>query len=124
VDDPADAAAFAGRSLAHTDWMPDNVLIGRGRAWLVDWAWATPAAPWADPAFWLLRIMARGHTAREAEARAATLRSYASADPAHVDLFARANVRIWEEIEAGNPIPWAKTMAATARSWARYRGVA
>jgi len=40
VDDRDDAAIFAGTTLAHTDWMPDNVLISRDRAWLVDWAWA------------------------------------------------------------------------------------
>jgi hypothetical protein len=40
----ADALTLAGGSLAHTDWMPDNILIAHGRAWLVDWAWPTPPA--------------------------------------------------------------------------------
>jgi hypothetical protein len=124
VDDPADALAFAGQALTHTDWMPDNVLISQGRAWLIDWAWATPGAAWTDPAFWLLRIMARGHSAEQAEACAARLPAYANADPMHLDLFARANVRIWDEIEQNNPIPWAKTMAHTARTWARHRKIA
>jgi hypothetical protein len=124
VDDPADAAALAGGSLTHTDWMPDNVLISQGRAWLVDWAWATPAASWTDPAFWLLRLMARGHSATDAEAHAARLPAYATADPAHVDLFARANVRMWNEIEQHNKSSWAKTMAHTARTWAKHRGTA
>ena len=121
VDNPADALAFAGRALTHTDWMPDNILISRGRAWLVDWAWATPRACWTDPAFWLLRLMARGHTAEHAEVLAARLPAYAAADPAHIDAFARANVRMWNEIEQSNKSPWAKTMARTARTWARYR---
>jgi hypothetical protein len=121
VDDPADALIFAGQSLTHTDWMPDNVLISGGRAWLVDWAWATPGAAWTDPAFWLPRMMARGHTAEQAEAYASRLPAYAAADRAHIDAFARANVRIWDEIERDNPIPWPKTMAAAARAWAEYR---
>ena len=121
VDTPADALAFAGRALTHTDWMPDNILISRGRAWLVDWAWATPGAGWTDPAFWLLRLMARGHTAEQAEALAARLPAYAAADPARIDIFARANVRMWNEIEQSNKSPWAKTMARTARTWARHR---
>jgi hypothetical protein len=121
VDDPADAHVFAGTALTHTDWMPDNVLISHGRAWLVDWAWATPAAPWTDPAFWLLRLIARGHTVEQAEARAARLPAYAAASPAHIAIFARANVSMWNEIELDNPIPWAKTMAHTARTWAAYR---
>jgi thiamine kinase-like enzyme len=101
--------------------MPDNILISSGRAWLVDWAWATPGAGWTDPAFWLLRLMARGHTAEQAEALAARLPAYAAADPAHVDVFARANVRMWDEIEQSNTSPWAKMMAHTARTWARHR---
>ena len=121
VDNPADSLAFAGRALTHTDWMPDNILISHGRAWLVDWAWATPGAGWTDPAFWLLRLMARGHTAEQAEAFAARLPAYAAADPAHIDVFARANVRMWDEIEQSNESPWAKTMARTARTWARHR---
>jgi hypothetical protein len=122
VDDPADALAFTGQALTHTDWMPDNVLVSQGRAWLVDWAWATPAAAWTDPAFWLLRLIARGHTIEQAEAHAARLPAYAAADPARIDVFARANVNMWNEIESQNPHPWAKTMARTARAWAQHRG--
>lgn len=121
VDDPADALAFAGRSLTHTDWMPDNVLISHGRAWLVDWAWATPAQPWTDQGFWLLRLIAHGHTIAQAEAIAAQLPGYAAADPAHVAVFARANAVMWNEIERNRPIPWTQTMAATARAWAEHR---
>jgi hypothetical protein len=121
VDDPADALCFAGQALTHTDWMPDNVLISRGRAWLIDWAWATPGAGWTDPAFWLLRLIAHGHTIEHAEACAARLPAYAAADPAHIDVFARANVTMWNEIEAQNPLPWAKAMARAARTWAQHR---
>ncbi len=123
TDDPADALTLAGGSLAHTDWMPDNILIADGRAWLVDWAWPTLAAAWIDPASWLLRIMARGHTAAEAEAHAARLPAYAAADPAHIDIFVRANVRMWNEIEQTNGRPWAKIMAHTARTWAQHRSI-
>ena len=123
TDDPADALTFAGESLAHTDWMPDNILITHDRAWLVDWAWPTLSAAWLDPASWLLRIMARGHTPAEAEAHAGRLPAYATADPDHVDLFVRANVRLWDEIEQTNGRPWAKIMARTARTWAEHRSI-
>jgi hypothetical protein len=100
VDDPADALAFAGKALTHTDWMPDNILISHGRGWLVDWAWATPGAGWTDPAFWLLRLIAHGHTIEQAEAYAARLPAYAAADPAHINIFARANVNMERNREA------------------------
>ena len=121
VDDPADGLIFAGQHLTHTDWMPDNVLISGGRAWLVDWAWATPGAGWTDPAFWLLRLMARGHTAEQAEALAARLPAYAAADPAHIVIFARANRKMWDEIEADRPVPWTQAMAAATRAWVDHR---
>ena len=121
VDEPGDAVIFAGTTLTHTDWMPDNVLISHGRAWLVDWAWATPGAGWIDPAFWLLRLVAHGHTIEQAEAHAGRMPEYATADPAHLEVFARANVNMWSEIAGRNPIPWAKTMAQAARAWAQHR---
>jgi hypothetical protein len=121
VDDPSDARVFAGTALTHTDWMPDNIMISGGRAWLVDWAWATPGAGWTDPAFWVLRLIAHGHTIEQAEAHASRLPAYAAADPAHLDIFARANVNMWNEIENQNPIPWAMAMAHAARTWAQHR---
>ena len=36
VDDPADSSLFTGQTLTHTDWMPDNVLITRTGAKLID----------------------------------------------------------------------------------------
>ncbi|MBB5152520.1 aminoglycoside phosphotransferase [Saccharopolyspora phatthalungensis] len=120
VDDPADAKIFAGSALTHTDWVPDNILISQGQAWLIDWAWATPAQSWTDPAFWLLRLMARGHSIAQAEAIAARLPAYAVADPEHVAVFAHANMNMWNEIDRDHPSPWATTMAATARAWAEH----
>ncbi|MGH3614146.1 MAG: aminoglycoside phosphotransferase [Pseudonocardia sp.] len=122
VDDPADAAVFAGHALTHTDWMPDNIIISRGRAWLIDWAWATPAQSWIDPASWLIKLIAHGHTISAAEAIATRLPAYAAADPAHIGAFARANANMWNEIERNHPIPWATTMASAARTWAQLRG--
>ena len=121
IDDPADAAAFAGQALTHTDWMPDNIIISRGRAWLIDWAWATPARSWTDPASWVIKLIAHGHTITAAEAIASRLSTYVAADPAHIAAFARANVNMWNEIERDNPIPWTRTMASAARAWAQHR---
>ena len=99
LDDPGSASAFSGPVLTHSDWTPDNVLASEHRAWLIDWAWPTLGAGWTDPACWVLRLMASGgHTAHEAERQASRLPAFQAADPAHVDLFAAANVRLWDEI--------------------------
>lgn len=121
VDDPADALIFAGQTLTHTDWMPDNVLIAHGQAWLIDWAWATPAVAWTDPAWWIIRLIARGHTVSGAESLAARLPSFAEADSRHIDLFAQANVRIWDEINESSDHPWVRRMHRAARTWAEHR---
>jgi hypothetical protein len=59
------------------------------------WAWPTRGAAWIDPACWLLRLMVGGHSAAEAEARGVRIHAYAAADPAHFDVFVRANVSMW-----------------------------
>jgi hypothetical protein len=121
VDDPQSAAVFAGPVLAHSDWTPDNVLVSEHRAWLIDWAWPTLGAAWTDPACWVLRLMASGHTAPEAEQQASRLPAFRSADPAHVDLFAAANVRVWGEIAQASTSNWTARMAQAAQAWAAYR---
>jgi hypothetical protein len=121
IDDPADAEMFTGQTLTHTDWMPDNIIVGRGRAWLIDWAWATPAPSWIDPASWLTKLIANGHAIAAAEATAARLPAYAAADPLHVAAFARAHRNMWTEIERDSQFPWTRTMASAARAWAEHR---
>lgn len=121
VDDPADAHMFAGQTLAHTDWLPDNVLISGDRAWLVDFAWPTLAADWLDAACWLVHLIARGHRAYAAEAVAARLPAYAAADPRHVDLFAQALARMWKGIAADEGGAWAELTAIAAAEWHSFR---
>jgi hypothetical protein len=122
LDDPKTAAVFAGPILTHSDWTPDNVLVSERRAWLIDWAWPTLGAAWTDPACWVLRLMASGgHTAHEAEQQASRLPAFQAADPAHIDLFAAANVRLWDEIAQLGSSDWTTKMAQAAKSWTAYR---
>ena len=122
VDDPASASVFAGPVLTHSDWAPDNVLVSPDRAWLIDWAWPTLGAAWTDPACWILRLMASGgHTAPEAERQASRLSAFPAADPAHIDLFAAANVRLWDEIAQSSTSAWTTDMAQAAHAWFAFR---
>jgi hypothetical protein len=112
LDDAKTAAVFAGPVLTHSDWTPNNVLVSEQRAWLIDWAWPTLGAAWTDPACWVLRLMASGgHTAHEAEQQASRLPAFQAADPAHIDLFAAANVRVWDEIAQSSTGDWTAKMA-------------
>ena len=122
VDDPASAIVFAGSVLTHSDWTPDNVLVSPNRAWLIDWAWPTLGAAWTDPACWILRLMASGgHPAPEAERQASRLPAFQAADPAHIDLFAAANVRLWDEIAQSSISDWTRDMAKAAHAWSTFR---
>lgn len=62
-----------------------------------------------------------GHTAHEAERQASRLPAFRAADPAHIDLFAAANVQLREEIAELSASAWTKKMAHAARSWFTYR---
>ena len=121
LDEQETAAVFAGPVLTHSDWTPDNVLVSEHRAWLIDWAWPTLGAGWTDPACWLLRLMAAGHPPHEAERQASRLPAFRAADPAHLDLFAAANVRLWAEVAQSSASTWTAEMAHAARLWATYR---
>jgi hypothetical protein len=101
-----------------------RMLVSDHRAWLIDWAWPTVGAAWTDPACWVLRLMASGgHTAHEAERQASRLPAFQAADPAHIDLFAAANVRLWDEIAQSSTSDWTTKMAQAAKSWAACRQV-
>ncbi len=125
VDDPKVLGIFHGRTLQHTDWVPQNVLISAQGPYLIDWAWPTLGAAWMDPAFLLLRLMASGHTVRQAELYAAQFPAFADADPAHIGLFASANVRMWDEIErqaaSHRTRTWMRGVVKASREWEEYR---
>jgi hypothetical protein len=125
VADAGELEAFRGSTLQHTDWIPQNVLIATARPYLVDWAWPTLGAAWMDPAYMVIRLMASGHSIKDAEAFASRIPAYAGADPTHLDSFAAANKRMWDEIErqavGHTTTPWMRSVALAAREWADDR---
>ncbi|MEY9840488.1 aminoglycoside phosphotransferase [Streptacidiphilus sp. EB103A] len=112
---------FDGDHLLHTDMAPDNVLID-GSAHLIDWAWPTRGAVWADAATWCVRLIDAGHTPAQAEQWARRLPAFESADPAALDAFAEAHARYWREVHRGDPArAWTRRMAAAAAVWRDHR---
>lgn len=121
VADPADAEAFAGDALLHTDWNNHNVLITHDRAHLVDWGWATRGAAWLDPAHWVIWLIAAGHTPSAAEESVALLPDWALAPPRAVDAFAHASANLWEEIAGSASDDWTMNVLNAARLWQQHR---
>ncbi|MEU8707171.1 aminoglycoside phosphotransferase [Streptomyces sp. NPDC048565] len=121
VADAADAEAFAGNALLHTDWNNHNVLITGDRAHLVDWGWATRGAAWLDPAHWIIWLIAAGHTPPAAEESVALLPAWTSAPPRAVNAFAHASANLWEEIAGSAPDDWTRHLLDAARLWQQHR---
>ena len=122
LDDPADVELFAGDALLHTDCNPDNFLVTNdGQAYLIDWAWPTRGAAWIDPCCLLIRMVAAGHSARDAEEWASQAPAWHTASPRALDVFARACDRMWQSIADHDPRPWKQRMAVAAREWADAR---
>lgn len=118
---PEELEWLRGDRLLHTDYNPLNVLITDGRALLIDWAWPTRGAGWIDPACLVLRLIAGGHTAEEAERVVVQTPAWSSAPERGVEVFAWANVRLWDEIAGNDPAPWVERMACAAHEWLEYR---
>jgi len=117
LDDPDAAELFAGDTLLHTDFNPLNLLIHRDTARVIDWAWPTRGAAFIDPACWIVRLIAAGHTPHSAQAWARRCPAYATAPANAIALFALASSRMWQEIAQHDPAPWKRHMATAARTW-------
>jgi hypothetical protein len=119
------AALLAGRALLHGDINPDNLLVAPdGEVTIVDWSWPTHGAAFIDPACLAVQLIAAGHTPAQAEGWAARCTAWREADPAALNAFAAATVRMHQRFEQRDPQPWRKAMTTAATDWAQHRGPA
>jgi len=121
VTDPSQLRMLAGNQLLHTDFNPLNVLISDDQAVLIDWAWPTRGAGWIDPACFILRLIAHGHTIQSAETVVCDLPAWQTAPAEGIAIFAQACGRMWHEIASANPISWTQHMAEASDEWATAR---
>jgi hypothetical protein len=122
VDDLAQLDLLVGDTLLHTDISPYNVLITRGPARIIDWAWPTKGAAFIDPCYLAIRLMAAGHTPQEAELWAAQVPAWRAAPREAIDAFVSISARMWSEIAAGAPHDgWKQRMGSVAVGWLTFR---
>ncbi|MEU8999817.1 aminoglycoside phosphotransferase [Streptomyces caniferus] len=126
---PNDLRFFAGDHLLHTDLNNANVLVNTrtsqgDQARLVDWAWATRGAAWLDAGYWVIWLIASGHTPASAERWAAETPAWHTAPVEGIAAFAAANRNVWEEISTADPDPWTVRLAAAAATWHDHREAA
>jgi hypothetical protein len=116
------AGLFEGGTLLHGDINPDNLLIGPdGDATIVDWSWPTHGAAFIDPACLVLQLIAAGHPPAHAEDWAARCTAWRDADPAAINAFAAAALRMYQRFEQLDPQPWRKAMTTAAAAWTQHR---
>ncbi|MFF8962051.1 aminoglycoside phosphotransferase [Streptomyces globisporus] len=123
---PDDLRHFAGPHLLHTDLNQTNVLVDDhapqgNRARLVDWGWATRGAAWLDAGYWIIWLIAAGHTPASAERWATDIPSWHTAPTEAITAFAAANANVWDEISAADPAPWTMRLAAASEAWHTHR---
>jgi hypothetical protein len=121
VDCEADLELLDGDALLHTDFNPLNILLGLDRAWILDWAWPTRGAAFIDAGCFLIRALAAGHNASQAEALAAECPGWQQAPSAAIDVFALASARLYDEIARNDPQPFKQRLAAVADEWLCHR---
>ncbi|MFE1479397.1 aminoglycoside phosphotransferase [Streptomyces fimicarius] len=123
---PDDLHFFAGDRLLHTDLNNTNVLVNdrapqADRARIVDWAWATRGAAWLDAGYWIIWLIAFGHTSPSVEHWASEIPAWRVAPAEGITAFASANHTLWNEISAADPNPWTRRLARAASVWREHR---
>ncbi|MEU5957532.1 protein kinase [Streptomyces sp. NPDC047525] len=122
ASDQSDAALFKGDSLIHGDINPSNLLVGDAGSWVVDWAWPTRGSALIDPALLALQLIAAGHSPEAAESWVSQCPAWSKSDPAAIDAFVMANLRMYRKRAKRFPEQkWLGAMEATAQAWVDYR---
>ncbi|MGI5501256.1 phosphotransferase family protein [Lentzea sp. CA-135723] len=103
-----------GATLVHSDLNPLNILVS-DTARVVDWAWWRIGAAWIDPAFTVVRLVAEGHSPRQAEEWAAQFEEFRKAPAEAVTAFAASLVCLW-----GRKFTHTAATEA-ARTWTEHR---
>jgi len=120
-----DTAPVVGDTLLHTDLNEDNVIIASGgRAYVVDWAFASRGAAWVEPALvvpWLIRA---GHSPRAAEEWVAQFPSWAEVDPDYLTRWAMTHAEVWRKRSETDPAGWVALYAGLFQHWADHRSKA
>ncbi len=111
----------AGNSLIHADLHQLNILVGDGRAWVLDWAWSRTGAAWIDAAHLVVRLIDQGHDPESAEQWAATTAAWPAASAAALTAFSVALLGMWTYLHHADPLPVRAELAAAARRWTEYR---
>jgi hypothetical protein len=98
--------AMDGGTLVHTDLTAANLIVTPHGLRIVDWAMATEAAAWVEPAALVVWLIGAGHTPEQAEQWLARNPAWDEADPAILTFFATSNAEKWATKARRSTAPW------------------
>ncbi|MDG4783211.1 phosphotransferase [Micromonospora sp. WMMD961] len=110
-----------GGTLIHSDLNPANLIVTTSGMRVVDWAYATRAAPWVELALLVQWLIGSGHTPEQAEDWLAQFPAWAEADPEVLDDFASRNASKWAMKSRQGGEGWVHDLAAWTCEWAAHR---
>ncbi|AEV87480.1 aminoglycoside phosphotransferase [Actinoplanes sp. SE50] len=116
--------AMDGDVLVHSDLAPTNLMVSSRGLFIVDWAFATRAAPWVELAMLTQWLIGSGHTPEQAEHWLARFPAWAEVSPDVLDDFASKNATKWaSRAKPGSPA-WMHDLADWTGQWASHRRAA
>jgi len=113
--------AMDGTMLIHSDLIPTNMIVTADGLRIVDWAWATRAAPWVELALLVQWLIGSGHTAGQAEEWLSQFPVWEATGPDVLDDFAVRNAAKWSTKARQHPDRWVHDLADWTGEWAIFR---
>ncbi|MET7969760.1 phosphotransferase [Micromonospora sp. NPDC005305] len=113
--------AMDGETLIHSDLNPANLIVTAQGLRIVDWAWATKAAPWVELALLVQWLIGSGHSAEQAEEWLAQFPAWTATDRDVLDNFASRNASKWSAKSRQSTEGWVDDLAMWTGEWAAHR---
>ena len=113
--------AMDGTMLVHTDLNPTNLIVTADGLRIVDWAYATKAAPWVELALLVQWLIGAGHTAGQAEEWLSQFPAWDAIGPDVLDGFAEHNAAKWATKAQRQHLRWVHDLADWTGVWAAHR---
>lgn len=113
--------AMDGDTLIHTDLNPANLIVTPQGLRIVDWAFATKAAPWTELAMLTPWLIGSGHAPAQAEEWLAQHSTWSRVDPRILDQFALRNAAKWSTKAAQGTAQWMHDLALWTHQWSAHR---
>lgn len=110
-----------GETLIHSDLNPANLIVTPHGLRIVDWAWATKAAPWVELALLVQWLIGSGHSADQAEKWLTQFPGWTATDCEVLNDFASRNAAKWSAKSQQSTESWVHDLAMWAGDWSAHR---